>query len=197
MIAKVRGTLDHKAPGEVVVDVGGVGYQLFTALSVFYRLPEVGEPVSLLVYTHVREDAIQLFGFFDPAEKQAFTLLTGVSGIGPRLALNILSGLAAGELLAALRDGDVARLVSIPGIGKRMADRMIVELRDKIAGLPVSAPESESAAVDPGIRGDAVSALVNLGYRRADADRVVRRLLDKGAADLETVLKESLRQLSL
>ncbi len=195
MIAKVRGTLDHKAPGEVIVDVGGVGYQLYTALSVFYRLPEVGEPVSLLVYTHVREDAIQLFGFFDPAEKQAFTLLTGVSGIGPRLALNILSGLAAGELLAALRDGDVARLVSIPGIGKRMADRMIVELRDKIAGLPESAPQS--AAVDPGVRGDAVSALVNLGYRRADADRVVRRLLDQGTADLETVLKEALRQLSL
>lgn len=195
MIAKVRGTLDQKAPGEVVVDVNGVGYQLFTPLSVFYRLPEVGQPVSLLVYTHVREDAIQLFAFFDPAEKQAFTLLTGVSGIGPRLALNILSGLAAGELLAALRDADVARLVSIPGIGKRMADRMIVELRDKIAGLPQSAPESP--AVDPGVRGDAVSALVNLGYRRADADRVVRRLLDKNAADLETVLKEALRQLSL
>lgn len=195
MIAKVRGTLDHKAPGEVIVDVGGVGYQLYTALSVFYRLPEVGEPVNLLVHTHVREDAIQLFGFFDPAEKQAFTLLIGVSGIGPRLALNILSGLAAGELLAALRDGDVARLVSIPGIGKRMADRMIVELRDKVAGLPESAPES--AAVDPGVRGDAVSALVNLGYRRVDADRVVRRLLDQGTADLETVLKEALRQLGL
>ena len=195
MIAKVRGTLDHKAPGEVIVDVGGVGYQLYTALTVFYRLPEVGEPVSLLVYTHVREDAIQLFGFFDPAEKQAFILLTGVSGIGPRLALNILSGLAAGELLTALRDGDVARLVSIPGIGKRMADRMIVELRDKIAALPESA--AESAVVDPGVRGDAVSALVNLGYRRADADRVVRRLLEQGAADLETVLKEALRQLGL
>ena len=194
MIAKVRGILDHKAPGEVIVDVGGVGYQLFTALSVFYRLPEVGEPVTLLVYTHVREDALQLFGFFDPVEKQAFVLLTGVSGIGPRLALNILSGMAAEELLRALRDGDVARLVSIPGVGKRLADRMIVELRDKIDTLPEAAPETPAA---PGIRGDALSALVNLGYRRADAERAVRQVLGQGAAELETVLKEALRVLSL
>jgi len=193
VIAKVRGTLDHKAPGEVVVDVGGVGYQLFTALSVFYRLPEVGEPVTLLVYTHVREDTLQLFGFFDPAEKQAFMLLTGVSGIGPRLALNILSGMAAGELLGALRDGDVARLVTIPGVGKRLADRMIVELRDRIDTLPDATP---ATAADPGIRGDALSALVNLGYRRADAERAVRQVLSEGAAELETVLKEALRTLS-
>ena len=192
MIAKVRGTLDHKAPGEVIVDVGGVGYQLFTALSVFYRLPAVGEPVTLLVYTHVREDALQLFGFFDSAEKQAFVLLTGVSGIGPRLALNILSGMAAGELLGALRDGDVARLVTIPGVGKRLADRMIVELRDRIDALPDAAP----TAADPGVRGDALSALVNLGYRRADAERAVRQVLSEGAAELETVLKEALRMLS-
>ena len=176
------------------MDVGGVGYQLFTALSVFYRLPEVGEPVTLLVYTHVREDALQLFGFFDPVEKQAFVLLTGVSGIGPRLALNILSGMAAEELLRALRDGDVARLVSIPGVGKRLADRMIVELRDKIDTLPEAAPETPAA---PGIRGDALSALVNLGYRRADAERAVRQVLGQGAAELETVLKEALRVLSL
>ncbi len=194
MIAKVRGILDHKAPGEVIVDVGGVGYQLFTALSVFYRLPEVGQPVTLLVYTHVREDALQLFGFYDPAEKQAFTLLTGVSGIGPRLALNILSGMAAAELLDALRDGDVARLVSIPGVGKRLADRMIVELRDRVEALPDAAPE---AAAAPGIRGDALSALVNLGYRRADAERAVRQVLGNGASELETVLKEALRLLSL
>ncbi len=192
MIAKVRGTLDHKAPGEVIVDVGGVGYQLFTALSVFYRLPAVGEPVTLLVYTHVREDALQLFGFFDSAEKQAFVLLTGVSGIGPRLALNILSGMAAGELLGALRDGDVARLVTIPGVGKRLADRMIVELRDRIDAFPDAAP----TAADPGVRGDALSALVNLGYRRADAERAVRQVLSEGAAELETVLKEALRMLS-
>jgi Holliday junction DNA helicase RuvA len=193
VIAKVRGILDHKAPGEVIVDVGGVGYQLFTALSVFYRLPEVGEPVTLLVYTHVREDALQLFGFFDPAEKQAFMLLTGVSGIGPRLALNILSGMAAEELLDSLREGDVARLVTIPGVGKRLADRMIVELRDRIEMLPEAVPK---AAADSGMRGDALSALVNLGYRRGDAERVVREVLDQGAAELETVLKEALRLLS-
>ena len=194
MIAKIRGTLDHKAPGEVIVDVGGVGYHLFTALSVFYRLPEVGQPVTLLVYTHVREDALQLFGFFDPVEKQAFVLLTGVSGIGPRLALNILSGMAANELLSALREGDLARLVSIPGVGKRLADRMIVELRDRIDTMPPSVPET---AGDPGVRGDALSALVNLGYRRADAERAVRQVLGNGASELETVLKEALRLLSL
>ncbi len=193
MIAKVRGTLDHKEPGEVVVDVGGVGYQLSIALSVFYRLPEVGEPVTLLAYTHVREDSLQLFGFFDPAEKQVFVLLTGVSGIGPRLALNILSGMAADELLGALKDGDVARLVSIPGVGKRLADRMIVELRDRITTLPEAAPDP---AADPGVRADALSALSNLGYRRADAEGVVRQVLRKGASDLETVLKEALRLLS-
>lgn len=194
MIAKLRGILDHKAPGEVVVDVGGVGYQIFTALSVFYRLPELGQPVTLLVYTHVREDALQLFGFFDLVEKQTFVLLTGVSGIGPRLALNILSGMVAGELLDALREGDVARLVSIPGVGKRLADRMIVELRDRIEMLPETAPEMATA---PGIRGDALSALVNLGYRRSDAERAVRRVLSDGASELETVLREALRLLSL
>ncbi len=194
MIAKVRGILDYKAPGEVVLDVGGVGYQIFTALSVFYRLPEMGQSVTLLVYTHVREDALQLFGFFDLVEKQTFVLLTGVSGIGPRLALNILSGMVAGELLDALREGDVARLVSIPGVGKRLADRMIVELRDKIEMLPEAAPEM---AVAPGIRGDALSALVNLGYRRSDAERAVRQVLSDGASELETVLKEALRLLSL
>ena len=194
MIAKVRGILDYKAPGEVVVDVGGVGYQIFTALSVFYRLPDLGQPVTLLVYTHVREDALQLFGFFDLVEKQTFVLLTGVSGIGPRLALNILSGMVAGELLDALREGDVARLVSIPGVGKRLADRMIVELRDRIEMLPETAPEMATA---PGIRGDALSALVNLGYRRSDAERAVRRVLSDGASELETVLREALRLLSL
>ena len=193
MIAKVRGTLDHKEPGEVVVDVGGVGYQLSIALSVFYRLPEVGEPVTLLAYTHVREDSLQLFGFFDLAEKQAFVLLTGVSGIGPRLALNILSGMAADELLGALKDGDVARLVSIPGVGKRLADRMIVELRDRITTLPEAAPDPTA---DPEVRDDALSALSNLGYRRADAERAVRQVLGKGASELETVLKEALRLLS-
>lgn len=193
MIAKVRGTLDHKAPGEVVVDVGGVGYQLSIALSVFYRLPEVGDPVTLLAYTHVREDSLQLFGFLDPVEKQAFVLLTGVSGIGPRLALNVLSGMAADELLDALRDGDVARLVSVPGVGKRLADRMIVELRDRITALPEAAPDPTA---DPGVRDDAMSALLNLGYRRADAERTVRQVLRKGASELETVLKEALRLLS-
>ena len=120
-------------------------------------------------------------------------LLTGVSGIGPRLALNVLSGMAADELLDALRDGDAARLVSVPGVGQRLADRMIVELRDRITALPEAAPDPTA---DPGVRDDAMSALLNLGYRRADAERAVRQVLRKGASELETVLKEALRLLS-
>jgi len=195
VIAKIRGTLDHKAPGEIIVDVGGVGYHLLTALTVFYRLPDVGEPVSLLVHTHVREDSLQLFGFFEQVEKQVFLLLIGVSGIGPKLAITILSGIPAGDLLNALKDGDTARLVSVPGVGKRLAERMIVELRDKMTLLP-EFPQEASMSNDGGVKRDAISALLNLGYRQADAERAVREALNDGAAELEVALKDALRKLS-
>lgn len=195
MIAKIRGTLDHKVPGEIIVDVGGVGYQLVTALTVFYRLPEVGQPVSLLVHTHVREDALQLYGFFEQVEKQVFSLLIGVSGIGPKLAITILSGIPASDLLNALKDGDTARLVSVPGVGKKMAERMIVELRDKMALLP-EFPDETAGSADTGVKRDAISALLNLGYRRADAERSVRQAVDEGATELEATLKNALRKLS-
>jgi Holliday junction DNA helicase RuvA len=183
VIAHISGTLAQKIPGEAVVDVGGVGYQIFIPLNVFYRLPEIGAAVRLQIYTHVREDALQLFGFHDHEEKQLFLLLIGVSGIGPKLAVNILSGIAAEDLARALKEADQARLVAIPGVGRKLAERMIVELKDKFASLAQ-------------LLLDAVSALVNLGYKRPDAEKVVREVLRRGERSLEGVIKETLRRMS-
>ena len=193
MIGKISGTLAHRAPGEITVDVGGVGYQIFIPLSVFYRLPEVGARVTLLIHTHLREDALQLFGFLEPEEKQVFLLLNSVAGIGPKLAVNILSGIPADGLARALKEGDQPRLLAIPGVGKKLAERMIVELRDKLLSFP-----AREVALGDGsqLTRDAVSALVNLGYRRAEADRSVREIEQKGEGTLAEVLKEALRRLS-
>ena len=196
MIAQISGILAQKIPGEAVVDVGGVGYQVFIPLNVFYGLPEIGAAVCLQIYTHVREDALQLFGFQDHAEKQLFLLLLGVSGIGPRLAVNILSGIAAEELSRALKEGDQVRLVAIPGVGRKLAERMIVELKDKFATLAAAGPESAKADRGSQLLLDAISALVNLGYKRPDAEKMVREALRKGEHSLENVLKEALRRMS-
>ena len=195
MIAKISGSLAHKEPGEVIVDVGGVGYQLFISLGVFYRLPEVGAPVSLFVHTHVREDALQLFGFLEYEEKQTFLMMKGVSGIGPKLAMGILSGISSRELVRALRERDQVRLVSIPGVGKRLAERMIVELKDKLMALP---EENQMGRQDGSsqLMRDAVSALVNLGYRRGESEKIVREVVNGDEGNLEVVLKETLRRLS-
>lgn len=184
-------------PGEVIIDVGGVGYQVLIPLNVFYRLPEVGAALTLQVHTHVREDAIQLFGFQDVAEKQVFLLLNGVGGIGPKLALNILSGIQAEDLARALRQGDHVRLVAIPGVGKKLAERMIVELKDKFSTLLTEPAENRRDEAGSQLFHDAVSALVNLGYRKPDAEKNVRDVLKSGAVALESVLKESLRRMSL
>lgn len=196
MIAQISGKLAQKQPGEVVIDVGGIGYQVLIPLNVFYHLPDIGAPMSLQIHTHVREDALQLFGFRDLAEKQVFLLLMGVSGIGPKLALNILSGIPADELARALRNGDQVRLVSIPGVGKKLAERMIVELKDKFANL---APVTIDSAVKPGASSqkmqDAVSALINLGYKKPEIEKTVRDVLKNGALSLEDVLRETLRQM--
>jgi Holliday junction DNA helicase RuvA len=193
MIGRISGTLAHKAPGEITVDVGGVGYQIFSPLSVFYRLPDLGEKVSLHIHTHLREDALQLFGFLEPEEKQVFLLLNSVAGIGPKLAVTVLSGIPADDLAKALREGDQARLISIPGVGKKLAERMIVELRDKVISLPAQ----EVSLVDGSqLTRDAVSALVNLGYRRPEAENSVREIAKKEGGTLADVLKEALRRLS-
>jgi Holliday junction DNA helicase RuvA len=196
VIAHISGTLAQKIPGEVVIDVAGVGYQIFIPLNVFYRLPEIGAPLSLQIYTHVREDALQLFGFQDIGDKQLFLLLLGVSGIGPKLAVNILSGIATDELSRALKEGDQVRLMAIPGVGRKLAERMIVELKDKFATLAPTGPESAKIEGGSQLLSDAVSALVNLGYKRPEAEKIVRDVLRKGERSLENVLKESLRRVS-
>ena len=193
MIAKISGTLEHKVPGEVIVDVAGVGYQILIPLNVFYRLPEVGGTISLHIHTHLREDALQLFGFIEQEEKHIFLLLNGVAGIGPKLAINILSGIPVEELARALKEGDHLKLLSIPGVGKKLAERMIVELRDKMLRVP----SAETGRADGSqLTRDAVSALVNLGYRQGEAERSVQEVARQGETTLAEVLKEALRRLS-
>jgi len=180
VIAQIRGTLAHKLPGEVIVDVGGVGYQVFIPLNVFYRLPDVGDSISLYIHTHLREDALQLFGFEAAEEKQVFLLLNSVSGIGPKLAVNILSGIPADELVRAVKDGDQPRLISIPGVGRKLAERMIVELRDKFTTLQSRPSEVVARSDDSQLTSDAVSALVNLGYRKTEVEKNVRDMIQTG-----------------
>lgn len=196
MIGRISGILDAKSPGEITIDVGGVGYQIFIPLSVFYRLPEPGEKVRLFIHTHLREDALQLFGFLEFEEKQMFLLLNSVAGIGPKLAVTILSGIPADDLARALKEGDQARLLSIPGVGKKLAERMVVELRDKAGAMPVVEAGAVATNGASQVSRDAISALVNLGYRRADAERAIRDITQKQEGTLGDVLKEALRRLS-
>jgi len=196
VIAQIRGTVADKMPGEVIVDVGGVGYQVFIPLGVFYRLPEIGGAVTLHIHTHVREEALQLFGFHDPEEKQVFLLLNSVAGIGPKLAINILSGIPADELRRALKEGDQLRILSIPGVGKKLAERMIVELRDKLALLQEQASARIESHNGSQLMRDAVSALVNLGYRKAEVEKNLREIIESGKQGLEEVITEVLRRMS-
>jgi holliday junction DNA helicase RuvA len=193
MIAQLAGALAYKSPEHLVVDVQGVGYQVLVSLNSFYRLPEPGNPVRLLIHTHVREDALQLYGFIDREEKELFLLLTSVSGIGPRLALNILSGRPTAELLDALEAGDLVRLVAIPGVGKKTAERLVVELRDKIKLVKGTRAAGDGHRAT-GLEAEAVSALVNLGYRQSEAERAVKAACAAGASDLEAVIRTALKR---
>ena len=199
MIAQIRGRLAVKEPHRVVVDVNGVGYLLFIPLSTFYRLPEVPGEVFLHTHTHVRDDAIQLFGFQTRDEQRLFELLQGVAGIGPRLATNILSGISAEELIPALSDGDLARLRAVPGVGKKLAERLVVELRDKVATMrpPLRSAQAAPAAPEDRAVDDVVSALVNLGCNRKEAAKAAeaaRKELGL-SAEFETLIKVALRAL--
>ncbi len=194
MIAQLAGALAYKSPEHLVVDVHGVGYQVLVSLNSFYRLPEPDQPVRLFIHTHVREDALQLYGFVDREEKELFLLLTSVSGIGPRLALNILSGTPSHELLDALEAGDLVRLVAIPGVGKKTAERLVLELRDKIKLVRVARADGERPAT--GLEAEAVSALVNLGYRRNEAERAVKAAVAAGASEIEAVIRTALKRVS-
>lgn len=200
MIAHLRGSLRLKSPRYLILDVNGVGYEVTVPLTTFYELPDLGSTVSFHIHTHVRENALQLFGFRTPQEKELFIRLMGVSGIGPRLAINILSGISAGELVTTVRQGHIARLTVIPGVGRKTAERIVVDLRDKLAVLELTgeselpAPQQASAA----ILDDALSALLNLGYRRAVAQRAIEqacKLLQRNIT-LESLLQECLRYLA-
>jgi Holliday junction DNA helicase RuvA len=195
LIGHLHGQILRKSPQEVVVDVAGVGYRVLIPVSTFYRLGEEGQPVSLRVHTHVREDALALYGFLSGPEQALFERLIDVAGVGPRLAINILSGIEAPDLVSALREGDVARLTRIPGVGKKTAERLVVELRDKMPALV--APQGTAAPSGHGMKGDLLSALSNLGYSRAEAERGVDRALREDAdGRFEDLLRRALQILS-
>jgi Holliday junction DNA helicase RuvA len=202
LIAQLSGKLIHKQPNTVIIDVGGVGYEVVIPLSTFYVLGEPGSDVSLKIHTQVREDAIQLFGFWTVREKELFLKLTSVSGVGPRLAISMLSGMPASDLIPAIRSNDLVRLTAIPGVGKKTAERVVVELRDKLSAL--ASPESEleyaaagAPATEADVRDDTVAALMALGYPKADAERAVASAVrEDGERSIEAVLKRSLKRLS-
>lgn len=200
MIASLTGRLAFKAPTHVTLDVQGVGYEVFVPLSTYYALPNLNELTSLYIHTHLREDAIQLFGFLEPVEKEAFVLLTGVSGIGPKLALGVLSALAVPDLVSAVQAGDVEKLATVPGIGKKSAGRIALELKDKVERLHPASGKAVLATLghaDP-VQEDALSALVNLGYRAADVKDVLKRVrsLHSNGLPLADLIREALKELA-
>lgn len=199
MIGFLRGTVLEKQPNRLLVDVRGVGYEVQVPLSTFYRAPDVGAEVALRIHTHVREDALALFGFVSVLELQIFERLISISGIGPRLALAVLSGIEVPDLARAVRLGDVARLTAIPGIGRKTAERIVLEIKDRLpqivpagTGLP-----GETASDVPDTRADLLSALLNLGYHRAPAEKAVDAVVTAtGDASFERLLKQALQALN-
>ncbi|HNN43894.1 MAG TPA: Holliday junction branch migration protein RuvA [Nitrospira sp.] len=200
MIALLTGQLAFKAPSHVTLDVHGVGYEVLIPLSTYYSLPNQHESVTLSIHTHVREDAIQLFGFLTGAEKEAFLLLTSISGIGPKLGLSVLSTLSVQDLFSAIQAGDTETLGTVSGIGKKSAARIALELKDKVARLhPVGVSiGSESGQPQSALSEDALSALVNLGYRQPDVKEALKRVEKSGAMTqgLEQVIREALKDLA-
>ena len=197
MIAQLRGRLVEKHPNRVIVDVKGVGYDVHVPLSTFYGLGEPGGEVVFRVHTHVRDDTLALFGFTTSLELQLFQRLIGITGIGPRLALAVLSGIESADLVQAVRQGDVARLTGIPGIGKKTAERIGLELRNKLAAVVgVDEPEEGAVQSDGDLRGDVLSALLNLGYHRPLAERAAAAALERGDGSFEQTLRQALRELA-
>ena len=187
MIGSLRGKLISRRPDNVIVEAGGVGYQVNVPLSILSNLPEEGNTVFLNIYTHVREDALQLYGFTTEDEKRIFTTLLGVTGIGPKMALNILSGISHDDFMRAIEEEDVALLCRIPGLGKKTAHRLILELREKL-------PRAEKSR--DRLFEDTLSALVNLGYKKSEAIESLEMAYKKGYKDIETLVKESLKYLT-
>jgi Holliday junction DNA helicase RuvA len=187
MIGSLRGTIVHKSATEVIVEAAGVGYRVITPLGVLSQLPPAGKEAFLFIHTHVREDAIHLYGFSSEGEKRVFTTLLGISGIGPKVALSIISGIPYDEFLSAVEAEDLTRLTSIPGLGKKTAQRLVLELRGKL-------PKEGEAAADSEME-DALSALMNLGYRKTDAAGAIELAMKDGHSDIEPVLREALKRL--
>jgi Holliday junction DNA helicase RuvA len=206
MIAYLSGTLLSKQANSAIVDVGGVGYDVAIPVSTFYDLGEIGEPVQLRVYTHVREDVLQLYGFKTARERELFLQLISVNGVGPGLAIKLLSGMNADEMIASIRTNNLVRLIAIPGVGRKTAERLVVDLRDKIAALSSPALEEEFAAkaavegaptTTEAMRNDAMSALANLGYQRSAVEKAVKNAVDEGGElSVEVILRRSLRSLA-
>ena len=205
MIAFLSGTVLSKQATTAIIEVGGVGYEVAIPLSTFYELGDVGTAAQLRIYTHVREDTLQLYGFKTTRERQLFLHLISVNGVGPGLAIKLLSGMNADELVASIRTNNLARLVSVPGVGRKTAERLVVDLRDKIAALSTPAMEQEFAAKGPAgarmpedaMRDDAISALANLGYQKSAAEKAVKTAIDEGGdLSVELVLRRSLRSLA-
>ncbi len=205
MIGHLSGTLLSKQATSVIVDVSGVGYEVMIPLSTFYDLEEPGSKVQLRIYTHVREDTLQLFGFRTTRERELFLRLISVSGIGPKLGITLLSGMSADEMIDSIRTNNLARLTLIPGIGRKTAERLVMELRDKVAPLSVAEPEEELGSqvgttappTQETMRSDALSALLNLGYQRSAAEKAITSALaDDGEISVESILRRSLRKLA-
>jgi len=196
MIGLLRGRLLDKRPNQVIVDAGGVGYLVAVPLSTFAALGELHNEVTLLIHTHVREDALALYGFLSAREKHLFELLLGISGVGPTLALKILSGINVEELVPAIRAGDLVRLTKIPGVGRKTAERIVVELKDKLEAVAAES-EKPSPASPAGVEADVRSALVNLGYDERTAEAAVAEAKRQaGTANFEKLLRVTLAALS-
>lgn len=198
MIAFLRGRLLDKQPNLLVVDVQGVGYEVHVPLSTYYDVGDAGADVALRIYTHVREEAFHLYGFLTTIEQQLFERLIAISGIGPKLAVAVLSGIESRDLIAAVQRGDVARLTGIPGVGRKTAERMVLELKDRLAQLDVTAGAGAPASPTAGerLRDDVLSALQNLGYHRPLAEKAVDSMLSSTSEpSFEQALKAALREL--
>ena len=204
MIAHLSGTLLSKQATSVILDVSGVGYEVSIPLSTFYELEDPGSNVQLRIYTHVREDALQLYGFKTTRERELFLRLISVSGIGPKLGITLLSGMSADEMIASIRTNNLAKLTLIPGVGRKTAERLVMELRDKVTSLSVEVEEELGAKPDAGaaptedsMRADALSALLNLGYQRNAAEKAVTAAMSESEdVSVESILRSSLRKLA-
>ena len=200
MIGYLRGRLLHKKPNTIILDVGGIGYEIYIPLTTFYMLPDEGNEVSLNIHTHVREDALALFGFHTKREKDFFLKLLSISGIGPKLAVVILSGAQVEELAAAISENNLARLTAIPGVGRKTAERMVLELKSQIASflLPEQAVDAAEGKAFGVLEEDVLSALVNLGYPRAAAEKSLKTILSSNQCErtFEDVLRNTLQRLS-